>query len=205
MANSDTPFGLKPVNAKGSPHIITVNAYYIPATYATNLFKGDPVVKDGTSNTSVVYGYPGVGGDAGTMPEVNKTTAGDGNALTGSIVAFAINPENLSLTYGKASTERVAWVADSVDQLFEIQADGAVPAASIGLNANLIYTHSGDTVYGLSGAELDTTSDPPDTDASNQLTILRLANRPDNTINLTHNKFIVSINQHTEATGAIGV
>ena len=92
-------------------------------------------------------------------------------------------------------------MCDDPDVIFEIQADGAVPAASMGLNAVLIYTQSGSTTTGLSGAELDTTSDVPAADASNQLIILRASNREDNDTTLTRAKVEVMINCHTEATG----
>jgi hypothetical protein len=95
-------------------------------------------------------------------------------------------------------------VCDDPDVVFEIQADGAIPAASVGLNAVLIYTHSGSTTTGFSGVELDTTSDVPAADASNQLLILRAVNREDNDTTLTHAKVEVMINQHTESQGTVG-
>lgn len=206
MANLDTPFGLRPIGLGGSaPYNAAIKPYYIPAGYATALFIGDPVVKTGTSNTAEVT-VPGAGKRAiGTMTAINKAAAGDGNAITGVIVGFAADPDNLSRTYSPASTEGVAFVCDDPAQLFEIQADGAIPAASIGLNAVMIYTHAGVPATGLSGAELDTTSDVPAADASNQLTIVSVPNREDNDTTLTHAKVIVRINNHTEAHGAIGV
>lgn len=206
MANDDSPFGLRPVRHKnGAPYNGAVNPYYIPASYGTALFIGDPVVKTGTSNTAKVS-EPSAGDfDIGTLPEINKATAGDGNALTGVIVGFSADPSNLDKQYNPASNERIAYVADDPDLVFEVQADGAIPAASVGLNAVLIYTHSGSTTTGLSGVELDTTSDAPAADASNQLTILRAVNKTDNDTTLTHAKVQVKINNHTEAYGAIGI
>ena len=205
MANNDTPMGLKPIRHRnGAPYNGAVNPYYIPSSYGTALFIGDPVIKTGTSNTASVQ-VPG-GGDfaIGTMPEINKATAGDGNRITGVIVGFAADPTGLDNKHNPASNERVAYVCDDPDVIFEIQADGAIPAASIGLNGVLIYTHSGSTTTGLSGAELDTTSDAPAADASNQLTILRAVNRVDNDTTLTHAKVEVMINQHTENQGTVG-
>lgn len=206
MANKDTPFGLRPIRHKnGAPYNGAFNPYFVPASYGTALFIGDPVVKTGTSNTAAVTA-PGAGAfPIGTLPEVNKAAAGDTNAITGVIVGFAPSPTNLGLNYNPASTARVVYVCDDPDVVFEIQADGAIPAASVGLNAVLIYTHAGSTVTGLSGAELDTTSDAPAADASNQLTIQRIVNREDNTPNLIHNKIEVKINQHTEADNTLGI
>ena len=101
-------------------------------------------------------------------------------------------------------TRQLALVCDDPDVIYEIQADGAIPAASVGLNAVLIDTHSGDTATGLSGTELDTTSDAPAADASNQLLILRAVNRDDVDTTLTHAKVEVLINQHTENQGTVG-
>ena len=167
--NNDTPFGLRPVRYRdGSPYNGAVNPYSIKSDYATALFIGDPVIKVANgSNAAAIGGFP-----IGTLPEIQKATAGDGNAITGVIVGFAPLPTNLGLQYNTASTERVAYVCDDPNVMFEIQADGSIAAAQVGLNANLIYTHSGSTVTGRSGAELDNTSDVPDADASNQLTIL---------------------------------
>ena len=200
--NNDTPFGLRPVRYRdGSPYNGAVNPYSIKSDYATALFIGDPVIKVANgSNAAAIGGFP-----IGTLPEIQKATAGDGNAITGVIVGFAPLPTNLGLQYNTASTERVAYVCDDPNVMFEIQADGSIAAAQVGLNANLIYTHSGSTVTGRSGAELDTTSDAPDADASNQLTILRVVNRPDNYAATNFTKVLVSINQHTELTGAIGI
>lgn len=204
MANADTPFGLRPIRHRnGAAYNGAVNPYYLPSSYGTAMYIGDPVIKTGTSNTAAV-----TAGSAkyaiGTLPEINKATAGDGNRITGVIVGFSALPTNLAAQYNPASTERVAWVCDDPDVIFEIQADGAIPAASIGLNAVLIYTHSGSTTTGLSGAELDTTSDAPAADASNQLLIVRAVNREDNDTTLTHAKVEVLINQHTENQGTVG-
>ena len=79
MANNDTPFGLRPLRHRnGAPYNGAANPYYIPSSYATALFIGDPVIITGTSNTSAVK-VPGVGDFApGTLPEINKAGAGSG-------------------------------------------------------------------------------------------------------------------------------
>lgn len=206
MANADTPFGLRPIRHRnGAPYNGAVNPYYVNASYATALFIGDPVIKVAGGSNAAAIKVPGVGSfGIGTLPEVEKATAGDGNRITGVIVGFAAQPTDLETKHSKASTEAVALVCDDPDVIFEIQADGAIPAASMGLNAVLIYTHAGSTVTGLSGVELDTTSDVPAADASNQLLILRAVNRDDNDTTLTHAKVEVLINQHTQNQGTVG-
>lgn len=201
MANADTPMGLRPVNSQGQSYCGRVRPYHVASTYNTAMFVGDAVVRvAGGSNAAAVEGFP-----IGTLPTVERATVGDANAITGVVVGFSALKTDLTKVYNPASTERIAYVADDPAQLFEIQADGAIPAASIGLNAVLIDTHSGSTVTGRSGTELDTTSDVPDADASNQLAIVAAVPRPDNDTTLTHAKVIVRINNHTEAHGAVGI
>lgn len=204
MANYDAPFGLRPVRHRnGAPYNGSYNTYYIPAAYGTALFIGDPVVRTGAVNTAAVTA-PGAGRfPVGALPVVAKATAGDGNGITGVIVGFASDGDDT--IHNPASTERVAYVCDDPDVMFEIQADGTVTPADIGFNAVLIYTHSGSTVTGMSGAELDTTSDVPAADASNQFLIKRFANREDNDMASANSKVLVTINTHTEAHGALGI
>jgi hypothetical protein len=208
MANVDRPSGLTPVAYKsGAPYNGACRPYYIPSSYGTALFIGDPVTRTGTSNTAAVK-VPGAGSfGIGTMPEINKTTAGDSNSdaerQTGVIVGFSPLAGSLEYKHNPANTERVAFVADDPDLVFEIQANGAIPAASMGLNAIFIYTHSGSTATGLSGAELDTTGTVPAADASYQMRILRAVNREDNDTTLTHARVLVTLNNHTEAPGMV--
>lgn len=202
MANINGPFGLRPVRYRNAtPYNGAATPYYIQSDYATALFIGDPVIKTSTANTAAVEA-PGAGKFAiGTLPAINKATAGDANRVTGAIVAFSALANDLTKKHNPASTERVAWVADDPNLVFEIQADGAIPAASMGLNAVFIYTQSGSTTTGLSGVELDTTSDVPAADASNQMLILRAVNREDNDTTLTRAKVEVMLINHTEAQG----
>jgi hypothetical protein len=217
MANIDSPFGLRPVRyLSGAPYNGAVNPYFIKSDYGTALYVGDPVTLTGTSNTAAVT-VPGAGEFAiGTLNEINKLTLGDSNSnaerCAGVIVGFASLPNDLTKQYNPASTERVAYVADDPTLIFEIQANGAIPAASMGLNAIMIADHSGSTATGLSGIELDTTGTVPAADASYQLLIFRAVNRVDNDTTLTHAKVLVMINIHLwahgmndNATGTLGI
>lgn len=206
MANADTPFGLRPVRHKnGAPYNGSCNPYAVNASAAA-LFLGDPVVINGTTNTAELTGVGAGTFPAGTLPEIVKATAGDGNAITGVIVGFAANPPN-NQVYNPASTSRIAFVADDPGLVFEIQADsaGSIAATEVGLNANLIFTHAGSTVTGISGVELDTTSDPPAADASNQLTIRRYVNKPETNDIGTNAVLEVTINNHSYNDGAVGI
>lgn len=202
MANSNTPKGLVPIKNNGGE--IEVNFYYIPSSYGTALFIGDPVVKTGTSNTAnVVAGQREFA--AGSLPEINKATAGDDNPITGVIVGFLSDFDNTTLNYNTASTERIAIVADNPNQRFEIQeetAGTALAATSVGLNANVVFAESGSTTTGISGVELDTST--PASTATFQLKILRLVDRADNAIG-QHAKWEVKINRHSDANAVAGI
>lgn len=204
MANVDSPFGMKPVRYKsGAPYNGAVNPMWIDGDYGTALFVGDPVIKVAGGSNDTAVSVPGAGlFNIGTLPSVEKATAGDANKITGVIVGFSALPSDLTKQYNPASTERVAWVADDPNLVFEIQADGAIPAANMGFNADLVYTHSGSTYTGLSGAELNSATD--EADQSSQLLIVGAVNRDDNDTTLTHCKVLVMINQHTESQGSAG-
>jgi hypothetical protein len=206
MANADTPRGLVPIRHRsGAPYNGEANPYHIPSGYATALFVGDPVIKViGGSNTAEIEA-PGLGSfPIGTLPDVNLAPVTDDTKITGVIIGFGANPNDLEKTYSPASTQAVAWVCDDPSVIYEIQADGIVTTTMIGLNAQMIATHAGDTNTGRSGRELDISGDPPAADASNQLLLLRHVNRADNDTELTHPKVEVMINQHTENQGTVG-
>ena len=73
----------------------------------------------------------------------------------------------------------------------------------MGADANLVYTHTGDTVSGLSGAELNTASMTGD--ATYQLQILGLANEVSGNLLGTNSKLLVKIKIPSYATGVAGV
>jgi len=202
MANTDAPFGMRPVRHRnGAPYNGAFRAYSVIAGDSTALFIGDAVVKTGSANATAINGHL-----PGTLPTVIRATAGDGNAITGVVVGVEAETRE-SLPYRAGSTARVVYVADDPELVFHIQDDGGgtLSEATVGLNANLIFTTSGSTATGRSGMELDGgTTDGPDADASNQLTILGLAALVNNELS-DYAVWEVVINQHTEATGAIGI
>jgi hypothetical protein len=208
MANADTPFGLRPVRYRnGSPWNGAATPYHKAAGTDEAWFIGDAVRKSSTGNAAMVT-RPGLGHfPIGTLHGAILAPAGATNAITGVVVAFGANPTALDRIHSPAETEDIAWVVDDPNVIFEIQANGAIAAASMGLNAVLIKTHAGNTFTGRSGTELDTTSTAPGADATYQLLILRAVNREDNDTTLTHAKVEVLIALHTEATagGLLGI
>ena len=206
MANTNRPFGLRPKypsgasewNGKGRP-------YYVPSTYATNLFIGDPVIWTGTSNTTLVRVIDGEF-VIGSMPEVNIATVGSGNKITGVIVGFMPTSRESNI-YGAASTERVALVCDDARMVYEIQDDGggALAAVTVGLDAVLI-AGTGSTVTGQSAYALDGgTTTAPAANAAYQLKIIGAANYPSNDATSDYAIWNVLINIPSFAHGVAGV
>ncbi len=197
MANVDAAFGLRPVRyITGAPYNGAVNPYWVKSTSNNTLFIGDPVLIQGTANTAVIE-VPGAGSFvAGALPEIKRATAGDTNRVSGVIVAFAADPTGLENQYRLDSTERVAYVCDDPDVVFEIQGDsaGTIDVGDVGDNAAFLIG-TGSTVTGLSGAELNSAAITGG--ASNQLIILRLINRVGNDITAVHAQWEVMISNHT--------
>jgi len=200
MTNVNAPSGLRPLRHRdGSPYNGAFSTYAVASTYATALFVGDPVVRVAAgANAAELNGYP-----IGTLPLVERATAGDGEFVTGVVVGFAPDPNNLGRIFNPASTARVVYVVDDPTVVFEVQATAAVPAADVSLNANFSFATAGSTVTGRSGARLDMAS--TGTGATKQMNILRAINRTDNDTTLTNPKVEVVINNHTQLNRVAGV
>lgn len=194
MANTDARRGLVPVKKlDGSPYNGATIRCWLPTGESNALFIGDAVDLGGAG----VSGYPSVA----------KATAGKGNKIFGVIRGFELDPSYLNQLHRTAATERWCYVCPANDMIFEIQASSTavVTEASVGLNAELIFTHTGDTVTGLSGMELDTGTTVPDADATGQLTIIGLSPVQGNDITAVHAKWLVTINLPRLSPGVAGV
>lgn len=199
MANTDAAFGLRPVSHRnGAPYNGAYRTYIVPSSDATALFVGDPVVITGTSNSSETFGFP-----PGTLSEVARANVA--GPITGVVVGVKADTRESSPSRA-ASTQRLIEVADDPDLLFEVQADGVLNAADVGLNANLINTNAGSTITNLSGAELDTgTTTAPATTAGLALKIISLKPDVENDLASANSVALVSINDHTFANGVAGI
>lgn len=184
MANTNAAMGGRPVGTLiGAPMSGQLTTYTGLASYATNMFIGDPVV---------VTGARGSGHQV-----VEVATAGATNRITGFIVGFEPTPGIVSLGYGAASTLRYPIVASGPELLFELQEDavgGAIAEASIGLNVDLV-AGSGSTFTKKSGWMID--SSTVATGATLQMTIRDIVTRVDNESATAYAKYICSINLHT--------
>lgn len=184
MANSDAPMGFRPINMDGTPYNGATLRCSIAAADTTSTFIGDAVTIDG----SATGGYPGVSQAATT------------EAVFGVVTAFEANPDGLSDQYRKASTLRYCQVALADRAYFEVQADGAdgsLPAASSGLNAEFVVA-AGSTTYGISAMELNAGSEA--TTADLDLQLVMVVDRADNDVTLANANWIVRFNDPQNAT-----
>ena len=193
MANTNNALGLWPERkVSGQPWSGAANIYYVPSTYATALYLGDPVVPLGTA-------------DANGIPIVQLATAGSSNNLVGCMVGIVnggepIIPVTRDLPiYRQASVSTYILVVDDPEMLFSIQESANMGAGAAWSNANLL-SGTGSTVTGYSGWQLDSsTSNTTNTLQMRVLTPLRQAN---NVVG-TNCKWLVRINLHslTSTTG----
>lgn len=187
MANTNGPFGLRPVRKLGGGYV-TATQYDIAYNYATVLYTGDIVSVSGTGRNLVV-GTTGnsavnVGVFAGCW---YKTPTGD--------TKFSHYwPGNVG------NTDAHALVYDDPDLVFEVQADGCA-AADVGIVADWAGQASGSTATGLSGVYA-VVSGKTDTSAL-QLRVLGLANRPNNAYG-SYAKVEVVFALHAYKTGTSG-
>lgn len=199
MANVDRVNGLRPVGTGlGAPWNGKVNMYAVASDDTTAIFIGDLVKLAGTAGEAgeTIYGY-----DVEGVAEITQSAAGDKSV--GVVVGFLANQDNLTQKHRAASTARIALVADDPETVFEIQevSDGtALTSTAIGNNVN-VEVAAGNTVTGLSGMELDNTTEA--TTAGLNLQILGLVKRPDNAYG-AHAKWLVKINDHEFRVGQTG-
>lgn len=197
MPNKDAAFGLRPVRTLlGAPYNAQMsNPYFVPSSYGTALFVGDPIAlhTEPTTNASALstdFGeFP-----IGTLQTLIQASAGA--FLLGAIVAFDILRTDLTKQYNPLSTERVVYVCDDPWMIYHMQEDSdgnSMPVTDSGLNANIVSASGGSTVTGISDYEID--SNTAATTASLNLRLLQLANIPDNAIG-NQAVWEVMINQH---------
>lgn len=183
MANSDAATGLKPVRyLSGAPYNGAVNLYYVPSTDNTAIYVGGLVKAAGSADADGVMSVTG-----------NVST---GNAVVGVVVG--VKPVTADSTiYRAASTARYVFVADDPNLVFEVQDDAAAtPTAGIvGNAADLTGFTSGSTTTGLSSIEISMATVTDSGDGTEDVIIVGLANRPDNTIG-NNAKWLVRLNNH---------
>lgn len=214
MANTNAPFGLKPVkHLNGSPWNQQVNLYYIASADTAEYHLGDAV-----KSASGVAGDTVTGAPAVTLAGTRNAALTSGN-LRGVIVGLgtAVNtpggtfpqpfdPSNLSITYIPATKAQAyyAWVVDDPSVVFEAQTD-TLTSAPYNQNAPLFVANvptapKVDSSSYVQGSAAATTQALP-------LRILGGVNRVDNDLSGTaqYAKLLVKINQHELANNTAGV
>jgi hypothetical protein len=187
MANANTPFGLKPVrNAGNGPMSGGLETFFVPATDATALYVGDPVVKAGSADANGV---------------ATVTRAATTGAITGVVCGFVPDGTATMPKFRAASTAGYVLVETDPHQLYEIQEAAGIAAVDVGLNANLA-SGSGSATTAQSGFLLDAATKA--TTATLQLKIMGIAQRPNNALG-AYNKLLVKINNSTEVAASAGV
>lgn len=147
MANKDAAFGMKPVRMiGGAPYSGGSSRYRIAANYGTSIFQGDMVAQ-------VTGGTVEVHADGGTVPIVG--------VFNGCQYTDPTSGEQVFSNYYPASTNAsdiIAFIIDDPNVVYEVQADDTFPVADLFGNFDIVYTSSGSTLTGISGAELDVTT-----------------------------------------------
>lgn len=194
MANPDIVRGLVPVSdAYGKPYNGAFREYSVAAGNAVAIYVGDPVTTAGVGTAQTINGK--------VMLDVVQAATGD--VITGVVVGVQWVTE-ASLPYRAASTQRILYVCDDPNMLFEIQevsGGTALTANDMGLNADFV-VGSGSTTTGYSGVELNNVGEAGTNTLD--LKIMGLVNRPDNAIG-EHAKWLVRINRHRHVNQIAGI
>ncbi len=188
MANTNTPRGLTPLKDAGSKgETGGVEMFYVPASDATALYIGDPVVKAGSADT------------AGVASVARAVAAGP---ITGVVEGFVPNGTTDMAGFRAASTAAYVLVHTDPNTLFEIQdTAGTIAAADIGLNANMT-VGAGNAYAKRSGFVLDSASKAAL--ATLALKIVGLRPTPGNEFG-AYAKVLVKINNSSEANATLGL
>lgn len=184
MANADSPRGLAPKRyISGAPYNGATNRYYVPASDSTAIYVGGLVKPAGSADANGVMSVTG--------------NVASGNAVIGVVVAIESVTRD-STIYRVASTERYVHVADDPSLLFEVQEDSdgaALAATAVGNSADLTGFTAGSTSTGYSSIEIDSSTATASGDGTEDVVILGMENRPDNTIG-TNARWLVRLNNH---------
>lgn len=149
MPGTILPHGLKPVHLSGAGTALRTRLCIIPATDATVIGKGDPVI------------YTGAADPATGLPIVTKAAAGGGAFISGTVVNFQAVTDD-SPTYRLANEARMAIVADHEQQEFIIRSSALLVAGDVNANADIslgtVNTFTGDSGAVLNQATINTTN-----------------------------------------------
>ena len=193
MANKDAAFGLRlSRSGNGSDLQNMQNKYRIASGYGTAIFQGDMV--------KVVTG----GG-------IERFTDGDSGPILGVFNGCrftdpSTSKERFSNHYpaSTAAADIEAFIIDAPHAVYEIQADDTFPVADLFGNFDIVNDSAGDTVSGISRAELDVTTGA--TTATLPLKAIDISQDPENSdVSSANTNVIVIINNHLFSAGTAGL
>ena len=187
MANVDAPRGLVPLKMLGDKYETAgFSTYKLASGYTSNLFNGTAVELNAATET-VIIATDDISASAKILGVAGGVSYTDS---TGKPVW-----KNMwtASTTTKGSVDADIKVYDDPDQLFVVQADGAVAQANVGENAPMTGNANGNTTTGISSMELDFSALAA---ASDQLRVIGFVQDPNNTAGSTNVDVIVRINSH---------
>jgi len=182
MANTNKPFGLRPMGNLSATGAQKQYGYLIADNQSGAIFQGDLVtlksgfiVKFDATLHKVAVGV--FNGCNYTDPTSGKPTWSN------------YYPGSVNITSGQITAE----VVDDPNQLFLIQADEDVVQADFGKQASILYA-AGSTVHGGSGTTLDSSTIAET--ATLVLTLVGVFTKPGNALGEDYTQVIVKINAH---------
>jgi hypothetical protein len=211
MANTNAPFGLRPVkHIGGSPWNQVVNLYYIPSSDTNAYYIGDAVKSLAGGDASGVPGVvlAGTRDAALTSGNIRGVIVGVGSSVTtpGGSSPQAFDPDNLNVINIPATKTKAyyVWVSDDPSVVYEAQTD-TVATTAFNKNAPLYVANAPTAPQNQSqsyvqGSAAATTQALP-------LKIVGAPNRPDNDLASpgTNAKVFVVLNQSELGNNTVGV
>lgn len=185
MANTNAPFGFRPVKVLGGGCPKPSGGYSIASGYAANIFSGMPVERSGTG-TNIVQAAAGNVDNIGIFYGCNYIDA------NGKVQYSQYWPT------GTVATEIEAFVYDDPAIIFEVQCD-TLAAADISLLADWNGV-TGSTTSGRSTAVLAASTGAT---TGKGMHIMRLVTRPDNALG-AYAVAEVKFAEHSFGTGVAG-
>jgi len=190
MANSTQLFGFRAVgSANGGPYNGQTLRCQIPTTASEGaLFIGDVVTLIGGASTD---GYP-------TVKE-----AAVAELPYGVVASFEANPDNLSLPYRAASTQRYLRVVPVEGNFFEARFNGSALSGAVVGNTTIYAVGAGSTTTGQSTTALSATD--VGTSVADDVRIVQFKDSADNDLTLANAVAIVKFNLDQLGINTVGV
>jgi len=185
MANSNAPFGLRPVRHY-SGGCVRANAYQIAGGYTSNIFRGDPVKSVGTNKRIAV---------AAATNTMRGVFDGCEYVDTNGEIKFSHHwPANQAIKTGSVVT---AFVWDDPMILFEAQMSLLFAETDIGNVADLTFATAGSTLTGNSGCAVDSAAL-----GSAGISIIDYVREASNVVG-NYTRVLIMLNEHELGHGAM--